>query len=345
MSEEWLKDARKIPDDVMSYLRKIAVRAIEEKNYSPESIADVFGISRTALYAWLRRYRKEGYSELETQPSPGAPCVITEDMDNWLKDTVCEHNPMDLGYDTVLWTREILARLLNQTFEVDVGDSTVSLHLKHLGLSYQKPWFRPYEQDPQKVEHFLQDTFQRIQRLAQKIDADIAFEDEAGVGLRTHSGKTWGQVGQAPEVPANSGRSGYNLLSTVTATGALRYSIKDGKINSDVFIEYLKQLLRGRNKPLILIADRASFHHSKKVRVFVRAHRKDIRIYFLPSHSPELNPDEQVWNIVKSKEIGKKFIKTKAQLKTKLNSSLRSLQHETEKVISFFRLKDTKYAS
>jgi transposase len=283
MSEEWLKDARKIPDEVMSYLRKIAVHAIEEKDYSPEAIADVFGISRTSIYAWLRSYRKAGYSVLETQESPGAPRVITEEMDNWLKQTVCEHTPMDFGYDTVLWTRDLLAKLLKQEFKVDVGGSTVSLHLKKLGLSYQKPWFRPYEQDRQKIEHFLQDTYPRIQRLAEKMGADIGFEDEAGVGLRSHSGKTWGQVGHTPEVPASSGRSGYNLLSMVTAAGEFRYSIKDGKINSDVFIDYLRQLLRGRDKPLILIADRASFHHSKKVRNFVRAHRKQIRIYFLPS--------------------------------------------------------------
>ena len=135
MPEEWLEDARKIPDEVMSYLRKIAVRAIEEKSYSPESIADVFGISRTAIYAWRRRYHEAGYSGLETQQSPGAPPVITEEMDSWLIETVCNHTPMDFGYDTVLWTREILAKQLSEKFKVEVGDSTVSLHLKKLGLS------------------------------------------------------------------------------------------------------------------------------------------------------------------------------------------------------------------
>ena len=99
----------------------------------------------------------------------------TEEMDWWLKDTVCHHTPMDFGYDTVLWTREILAELLREKYGIDVGGSTVSLHLKRLGLSYRKPWFRANEQDPRKVEHFLHDTFPRIQRLAEKTGADIAF--------------------------------------------------------------------------------------------------------------------------------------------------------------------------
>ncbi|MBK8754055.1 MAG: hypothetical protein IPL99_21490 [Candidatus Competibacteraceae bacterium] len=54
MKEDWLSDARKIPDEVMNYLRRIAVRAVEEKHYSPELITAIFGISRSCIYEWLR---------------------------------------------------------------------------------------------------------------------------------------------------------------------------------------------------------------------------------------------------------------------------------------------------
>jgi predicted DNA-binding protein YlxM (UPF0122 family) len=60
MSEEWLTDARKIPDDVMSFIRKMAVRAIEEKDYSPTTMAEVFGISLSSIYDGLERYRRGG---------------------------------------------------------------------------------------------------------------------------------------------------------------------------------------------------------------------------------------------------------------------------------------------
>lgn len=235
--------------------------------------------------------------------------------------------------------------MLNEKFDVQVGGSTVSLHLKRLGLSDQKPWFRAKERDARKVERFLHDTFLRIQRLAEKIGADILFEDEAGIGVETHAGKTWGEVGKTPEVPVTGKRGGSNMLSAVTAAGNVRFSIEDGKIDSDRYIAFLRQLLQKRAKPIILIADRAPFHHSKKVRDFVRSHRKQIRVYFLPSYSPEMNPDEQVWNIVKSKEIGKKSVKTKSELKKKVNSALRSLQHKTGMVKSFFMLPFTKYAA
>lgn len=60
MKAEWLFDARKIPDEVMNYLRRIAVRSVEEQHHSPELIAAIFGISRSFIHAWLRAYRERG---------------------------------------------------------------------------------------------------------------------------------------------------------------------------------------------------------------------------------------------------------------------------------------------
>ena len=121
--------------------------------------------------------------------------MITDDMDTWLKQTVLQKTPMTFGYDTNLWTCAILADLLKKEFGVMVSASRIGLHLKKLGLSYQKPEYQDAERDPQEIEHFLNDKFPRIQRLAAKSGADIGFEDEAGVGVMTRSGRTWGLVG------------------------------------------------------------------------------------------------------------------------------------------------------
>jgi transposase len=345
MNEEWLDDARKIPDDVMGYVRKIAVRAIEEGGFSPESIAEVFQINRTAIYAWLRRFKDGGYPALDTKKAAGAISEITESMEEWIRCTVLECTPEDFGYETALWTRDVLAEIINDKFDLNVVGSTVGKHLRKIGLSYQKPWFRAQEQDPEKVLRFVNKTFPRIQRLAGKLGADIGFEDEAGVGLQTHSGKTWGEVGKTPEVSVTGKRGGYNVLSMITADGVLRFSIRDKAIDSDQYVEFLSGLIKARDRPLILIADRARFHHSKHVRNFVRSHRQNIRVYFLPPYSPELNPDEQVWNELKNRTIERKSIKTKSLLRSALYKAMHKLQYQTEKIRSFFELPHTKYAA
>lgn len=345
MNAEGLSDFRKIPDEVMNYLRRIAVRAVEDKHHSPALIADVLGISRSCIYDWLRWYRSEGEAALDTRAAPGAAPVITPAMDRWLHDTILNTTPVDHGYDTELWTVKIVVALLRQRFGVWVGESTVALHLHRLRLSCQRPCYRAQEQDPEAVARFLLHTFPKIRNLAEKMGAEIGFEDEAGVGIMTHAGRTWGAVGQTPVVLAADRRGGYNVLSVITAAGTLRYSVADRTIDGEQYVAFLQQVLRGRARPLILIADHVSFHRSALVRRFVRAHRTQLRVFFFPTHAPELNPDEQVWNEIKHRQLGKQPIKNKRDLKKRLYLALKSLQQSAEKIRSFFMLPDTEYAA
>src|SRR5918999_5171427 len=153
-------------------------------------------------------------------------------MEVWLKQTVLTHTPVDFGYDTTLWTRDMLAELLKKEFGVAVSGSTVSLHLRKLGLSYQQPAYQDRDRNPGEVERFLNDKFPKIQRLADKLGADIGFEDEAGVGIMTRSGRTWGLVGKTPVVRVCTKRGGYNVLSMVTPKGEMKYSVTANSIDS-----------------------------------------------------------------------------------------------------------------
>jgi hypothetical protein len=83
-----------------------------------------------------------------------------------------------------------------------VTDSAVRLHLKAMGLTCQKPEYQDLKRDDQEVEPFLSDKFPRIQRVAEKRGADIAFEDEAGVGVMTRHGRTGGLSGETPRASA-----------------------------------------------------------------------------------------------------------------------------------------------
>jgi transposase len=339
MNDRWNGDYRTDPDEAMYVIRKIAVRAVVEFGYSVQSVADVLGVAKSALHEWINWYRESGDMGLETRLPPGAKAILTEEMEVWLKNAILSTTPAEHGFDSALWTCEILRCLLKRKFGIDVTVSAIRVHLHAMGLSYQRPRYCPAEQDPSEVERFLSDNFIRIRRLAEKLGADIAFEDESGVGISDHAGMTWGEIGKTPEVVLPQKRGGYNVLSIVTPQGQLQYAIEDHTINSDSFIAFLRQILTGRTRPLILLLDRASFHRSKKVRQYVRAHRTQLRIFFLPRYSPELNPDEQVWNQIKNNNLRKQYLESKVNLKEKLRSALKKLQMNIQKIKSFFCLK------
>ncbi|WP_083827602.1 transposase [Thiorhodococcus drewsii] len=70
-----------------------------------------------------------------------------------------------------------------------------------------------------------------------------------------------------------------------------------------------------------------------------------MRAVYLPTYSPERNPDEHVWEEIKDKQLRRQPIKNNRDLKKRLHSALKSLQHRTERVISFFHLPETRYAA
>jgi len=345
MKPNWLSDARLIPDEVMSYLRKIAVHAVEENHYSPEDVIKIFGFSRSCIYDWLKRFQEGGYEDLDTKKAPGISTTVTEEMDCWLKKIILESTPENFGYDTTLWTCDLLAELLAEKYGVNVIGSTVNHHLHQMDLTSQKPNYIAREQDPVAVEQFLKEEFPKIQSFAEKVGADIGFEDEAAVDLRDRSGTTWGQRGIRPDVYVTGQRGRVNILSVVTAKGDLHYHMTEKRINSEEYIQFLEQLMNERDRALFLIVDRASFHCSKQVRKFIWWHRDEIRLYYLPTYSPELNPDEHVWEEIKDKQIGRQPIKNKDDLKQRTSTALKSLKDHAERVISFFHLPETQYAA
>jgi transposase len=64
---------------------------------------------------------------------------------------------------------------------------------------------------------------------------------------------------------------------------------------------------------------------------------------FLPPYSPELNPDEQVWNHAKA-EAGKRIIRNKQEMEALIFATMQAIQQKIDLVRSFFRLTDTAYA-
>ena len=134
-------------------------------------------------------------------------------------------------------------------------------------------------------------------------------------------------------------------MLAITVQGDMSYSIKEGRINGERCIEFLEELILNRKRPLILFVDHATFHNSKLVRDYVGVHRGQLRIFFLPKRASGFNPDEQVWNEVKNNRIGKQPVKNKVDLKDRLTLALDSLKQNTKRIISFFHMPDTKYAS
>ena len=101
--------------------------------------------------------------------------------------------------------------------------------------------------------------------------------------------------------------------------------------------EFLKALLDSVPGKIFLIVDGHPVHKAKKVREFAENKTGGrLKIFFLPSYSPDLNPDEWVWNNVKNDRIGRSVIMIAGDLKAMAIGALRRLQKLPNIVRGFF---------
>jgi len=77
-------------------------------------------------------------------------------------------------------------------------------------------------------------------------------------------------------------------------------------------------------------------HHSKLVKAWLAERKDQIELLYLPSTSPQLNPEERL-NADLKLEIGKRVpIRTKAKLRVAANNHMAMLEQNPERVMSYF---------
>jgi transposase len=336
-------DGRKLDHRTLAEIRRRAVERVQAGE-SPEAVIKVLGFSRACIYNWLARYRAGGWDALGARPVSGRPQKITGEQMRWVYQTVAGKNPLQFRFEFALWTREMIQILLKQELGLRLSLSSVGRLLRQLGLSCQRPLFRAYQQNPAWVAEWLRTEYPAIRGWAKKVGAEIYFGDEAGVRSDYHAGTTWGVIGQTPVVPATGQRFSMNMISAVSAQGRLRFMVVDGKVNGARYVEFLRRLIYRAARPIFLILDGHPVHRSRVVKEYVASTDGRLRLFCLPSYSPELNPDEQVWNHIKNHGVGRALLRSKDDLKLRLISLLRRLQKRTGTVRGFFLLPETSYA-
>lgn len=140
-------------------------------------------------------------------------------------------------------------------------------------------------------------------------------------------------------------RQKLSMLATVTNQGKTRWMIIDEAFNADKLIEFLGALVKDADKKVFLILDNLRVHHSKLVKAWVAARSDQIELFYLPSYSPERNPEERL-NADLKYAIGSKVpARTKAKLKSAATAHRETPERSVERVKSYFQDSRVKYAA
>ena len=338
-------DARQLDHATLEALRIRAVRSVQDGE-SPEDVARTLRVTPRAMYRWLALYRRAGWNALKAKPLAGRPPKLNGGMLKWLYNTITQKNPLQLRFQFALWTREMVAELIKRKYGIQLARNSVGRLLAQLGITPQKPLYRASQRDDTLVGKWLKTEYPKIRKMARAQGADIYFGDAAHIRSDHHAGRTWGQKGETPVVATTGARYAMSLISAITSTGRMRFMVKEkGGVNADVFIEFLKRLLVGETRKIFLIVDRGPAHRAKKTTAFVKTLVGRLKLFFLPPYSPDRNPDELVWKHLKTDTVGRMAVTDKTDFKSKVISSLRSLQRNPTKICSFFQKPSLRYAA
>lgn len=329
-------DGRKLDHKTLEELRIRAVRRVEAGE-SPETVIKTLGFSRARIYGWLAKYREHGIDGLRSRLATGRPPRLDGKQLRQIYQLVVGNNPRQLKFEFALWTRAMVRDLIRQEFNVSMSEVSVGRLLGKLGLSPQRPVRRAYQQDQALVVDWIAKDFPAIKKMAKAEQATIYFGDEASVRSDYHSGTTWAPRGKTPVVTTTGARFKVNLISAISARGTLKFMATEDTLTAEVFCEFLRRLIDNVAHPVYLIVDRHSVHRSKKVREFVVSTKGKLKLFYLPPYSPELNPDELVWNYLKNHKIGRQSLTTLKDMKERVMNVLNSLSALPEKVSAFFR--------
>ena len=338
-------DARSLDHATLEAMRERAVRSVQSGE-SPEVVARVIGVNRSTMYGWLAQYRRGGWRALKAKPLFGRPPKVDGKKLKWIYDTVTQKNPLQLKFAFALWTREMVAKLIQDKFKISLSLVSVGRLLAQLGISCQKPLYHALERDEGLVQKWLKQEYPKIKARARREKADIFFGDAAHMRSDHHAGRTWGKRGETPVVVSSGARYSMSLISAVTSRGHMRFMIKEkGGVNADVFIEFLTRLMTGSKNRIFLIVDCGPAHVAKKTKAFVASLGGRLRLFYLPPYSPERNPDELVWKHLKADTVGRASLISFRDFKYKVRSSMLSLQRSPAKIRAFFQKPSLRYAA
>jgi len=337
-------DGRKLKHEVLTELRKRAVARVQSGE-SPEVVIRAMGFTRACIYNWLAMYRAGGWDALDARKRGGRPRKLKGNMIKWVYRMVVGSDPRQYKFPFALWTRSAIATLIYQRYGVRLSVNSVGRLLAQLGITPQKPLWKAYQQDPERVQKWVQEEYPAIAKEAKRWAAEIWFGDESGLRSDYHAGTTWARKGLTPVVSSTGARYRLNMLSAVNRRGRMRFMIEKKGLNADVVCHFLHRLMVGSTRPVFLIWDGHPIHKSGKVAETVRSYEGRLRVYLLPGYSPELNPGEGVWREVKAHRLGRAGVFTFMDMKSKALGALRHLARRPDKIRSFFRTKSTMYAS
>jgi len=340
-------DTRKLKPEVQQELRNQAIR-LRKAGRTYKEIGAIVGVHHTNVCKWWKAYEQGGQKAIRHKlrgRRKGDCRTLTDDQERELQRSIKDRCPDQLKLPFALWTRIAVQQFVRQLYSIQMPIRTVGEYLKRWGFTPQKPLTRAYEKNPKAVKQWLDESYPAIAEQAKTEDAEIHWGDETGLLNNAYYHRSYAPAGKTPAIRLPAKREKISMISTVTNQGKVRFMVYENAMNAKTLIRFMTRLIKDTDRKVFLILDNLRTHHSKPVSEWLDEHKDEIEVFYLPSYSPELNPDEYLNRDLKLNVHKSKPARTKSQLKRKTIGHLRKLQKLPKRIMKYFKDPNIAYAA
>ncbi len=340
-------DARKHSPETQYEIRKQVIR-LRKQGVRNKVLADGLGISVGRASKIWQSYIKEGSKAIRLGRRGrrmGEKRTLTTQQEAQVKRSLVDRTPDQLKLPFALWTRDAVKLLIRHQLGIEMPIRTVGEYLKRWGFTPQKPVKRAYEQSSQAVQKWLKTEYPFIAARAKEEKAEIHWGDETAIQTGANLVRGFAPKGEKPVVRLVVKKSHVSMISAITNQGKVRFMMYQKAMNSKLLIKFMSRLAKDAGRKVFLILDNLPVHHGKNVKQWLEEHKEQIEVFYLPSYSPELNPDEYLNNNLKTKVHSGAPIRTQQDLETKARSFMRTMLKRPSHVRNFFKHPKVAYAA
>ena len=320
-----------------------------KKGCTRTAISEVVGVNRNTVGEWIKLWQEGGLKALRVK-SPGAPKgsgqILDLQQQQRIRACLIEVTPDQLKLPFALWTREAVQELIKDILGIEMPIRTVGHYLQQWGFTPQKPLRRAYERDAKKVSKWLKEDYPALAKRAKKEGAEIHWGDETGICSHDQIGRGYAPKGQTPVRRQKGKKERVNMISSITNQGKVRFMFYEGSMNALRLLRFFRKLIKAsEGRKLFLILDNLRVHHAKIVRAWLDKYETQIEVHYLPSYSPDLNPDEYLNCDLKNELSKRPGSRQLGKLRENAESHLNFLSEQPERVSKYFTSPHIAYAS
>ena len=283
-----------------------------ENPRKPREVADIVGCTTDCVRKLRRHYNADGEKALRDKRKTNGGRPFLDASQQASLEKALSAPPIDGG----LWTGPKVATWISGTLKRPVSAVTGWKYLRRLGWTLQRP--RPQHQasaTPEAQQTFKKKLEARVAALESEHPekpVEVWAEDETRLGLLPVHRRVWAKKGvrpTAPVCPAYKWLYGFGFVRPQTGeTYWLLMPTVSVEVMNLALAEFARDVNPEAKKQIVLLVDRAGFHTSKAVQV-----PAGIELFYLPPYSPELQPAERLWPLLRE-VIANRVLKTLSSL-------------------------------